>query len=119
MNRLEFIKGVLNIDDHEHEPLISFQLQLTESICRNYCGYGDCETIPNGLELAITQIAIDTLRSSTSGTGTVMGTGAIKSKKIGDVKIEYDVGVTQLSSGQTILSNYKTLLQPYCRVVLS
>lgn len=113
--QIEIIKAILNLDDVSYEPLITIKYNNIRSKVLNYCNRTN-GFVPEALENLILEIAIEQLKNEFAETQTVQGTGELKSKTIGDVKYEYDVGTSVVktsTNSNSFLNNFEQHLKPY------
>lgn len=111
--QLEIIKSILNLNDVSYEPLITIKYNNIRNKVLKHCNRTG-KYVPEGLENLILEIAVEQLRNEFAETQIVQGTGELKSKTIGDVKYEYDVGATVVkSTSNSFLNDFEQHLKPY------
>lgn len=125
---LEYIKAILNENDNVNEPHISHMYYSIENKVRIYCKYNVSEELPTQLirlicDICIEQIKRFIIQNKESETTIVGGTGLIKSKSIGNKRIEYDVSSEAIEASNkattvysdSIINDYETLLRPFIK----
>ena len=128
MTILETVKMLLEIPDDSKDALLEHLCESVESAVRSDCQYNETETMPNGMKLLIIDIVVDQSKAGAIGTldtdseTSVQQTGIIKSKTMGDVKIEYTKSSSSTSSLQagassTFLNDYKTRIRKFRKVI--
>lgn len=104
------LKALLGINGGEKDVLVEFALNNAEETVRNYC---HIDEIPDGLSTTVLRMAADIYRNEQLGNTDVPQ--AVSSVKIGDTSTSFKTSATEYV--ESIMKNYKTVLNRYRKVV--